>query len=90
MREEVPKVDVYIRKQAQRTQIKILPERLVGIIGKRLYPCCVVLDAMDLAVRKQAPTKYGKIEPSVIGLFNSAIVEVESIDVNIRFHEGLQ
>ena len=77
-----------VRDRPQGTQIGLLPDALLGIVGPGVDVGREIADAIDLIPRRRKGclAEGGQVKPPVRRAFQAAIVEVEAVDIDVGFH----
>ena len=74
--------------RSESPNVCLLTLRPLGVAGPRLNPGCEVADAVDPEAWREVLTYLGKVKPLISGAFDSPIVEIEAIYVEIGFGSG--
>ena len=84
-------MDGEIWKSAQRPEVGLLSFGLLRIIGTSFDVRGEVPDAMDLILRQSGLAEPERIEPLVRATFQTTVVQIEGVDVDIGSHaDGLE
>jgi hypothetical protein len=65
----------------------LLPSGQVRIVGTVGYGCGEIFNSVDLIFRQERPAKLCDVQPFVGSALQSAVIEIESVDVNVRSHK---
>jgi len=86
VRQKTAQNNVYVWQGFQCSQVRFLAHPFVGVAGTRIHQRGEVIDSLDLVEREQDTAKGGKIQPLVRCAFDCAVIEVESVNVNVSEH----
>lgn len=70
--------------------VGLLPLRLLRIVRPGLYQGREIADSIDLILREQQPTKLAEVQPLIRRFPNSAVVQIEAVDINVDSHLPLE
>jgi hypothetical protein len=73
-----------IWNRAQGAQICLLSDSLLWVIRPGRNQSRKVTDVIDLVMRQEACTKRSQVEPTIRRVLYAAVVEVETINVDVR------
>ena len=90
MAQEMAEMDRDTGHGMQRTQIELLPRRLVRIVRPGAHQCRKVFDFCDGVFWKQQLAKLADVDPPIGGLFQGSVVEIEAVNINVRDDTRLQ
>jgi hypothetical protein len=76
-------MDGHAGYSAQRAQVELLAHRLVRVVRARTYQRGEVFDFNDGIFRQQKLAELAGIDPTVRGLPECAVVEVEAVDIDV-------
>jgi len=77
-----------MRYRTQGTQIRLLPDTLLGIVGPGVDVGREITDAVDLIPRRRKGclAEGGQVKPTMRRPFQTTVVEVETVDIDVGFH----
>jgi hypothetical protein len=67
-------------------KVYLLPLRSLSIIGSGVHQPSKVSDTVDMVAWEEDLAELGEVKPLEGGIFDSSIVEIEAIYVNVCFH----
>jgi len=83
---EVSQVNGQIGQCAQGTQVRILSCGCTGVMRRRTHPRREIPDTVDAHIGKQVLAQKRKVKPLVRCTSQRAVVQIESIDVDVCRH----
>jgi hypothetical protein len=90
MREKMPVVNRQAGQRFQRAEIELLAHRLAGIVRPGADERREIFDFHNGVLGKQKFAKLPHVDPSIRGLTERPVVEIETVDIDVCCDECLQ
>jgi hypothetical protein len=86
MRKKGPKDNGESREGIESAKVGLLAGRLIRVVGPRANTGGVILNMRDGIARKENLAKGLEVKPLVRRAFKAAVIEIESVNVNVGAH----